>query len=56
MSKTRHNPNPKGKAGNPITLPPITFEEAVKKMLATPPPPPEPKEAKKQTVKKTAKK
>jgi hypothetical protein len=43
MKKERHNPNPNGKAGNPITLPPMTFEDAVKKMLGTQPPKDEPK-------------
>lgn len=38
MKRTEHNPNPNGKAGNPITLPPISFEDAVRKMLATEPP------------------
>lgn len=38
--------NPAGKHGKPITLAPLTFEEAVKKMLSTPPPKPEPKAAK----------
>lgn len=60
MSKAPHNPNPKGKAGNPITLPPMSFEEAVKKMLGTPPPKDEPKgeapAASKQTAKRSAKK
>lgn len=56
MKKEQHNPNPNGKAGNPITLPPMSFDEAVRKMLATEPPKSEPKEAKKRAVKKTAKK
>lgn len=30
--------NPTGKNGKPITLAPMTFDEAVKKMLSTPPP------------------
>ena len=46
MKGKEHNPNPNGKAGNPITLPPITFEDAVRKMLATAPPKAEPKAAK----------
>lgn len=29
--------NPTGKNGKPITLPPISFEDAVRKMLATEP-------------------
>jgi hypothetical protein len=39
-------PNPTGKTGKPITLAPLTFDEAVRKMLATKPPKPEPKAAK----------
>jgi hypothetical protein len=38
MKEARHNPNPKGKAGKPITLAPMSFDEAVRKMLSTPPP------------------
>jgi len=50
--KQRHNPNPSGRAGKPIILPPTTFEDAVKKMLNTP----APKEDKpKKTTKKRAK-
>jgi hypothetical protein len=45
--------NPKGKNGKPITLAPMTFEEAIKKMLSTQPPKTEEKAAKPQ--KKTAK-
>lgn len=47
--------NPTGKNGKPITLPPISFEDAVRKMLATQPPKGEPKAAK-PTKKSTAKK
>lgn len=36
-------PNPAGKRGKPIALPPTTFEDAVKKMLTTPPLPKETK-------------
>jgi hypothetical protein len=43
MKGKQHNPNPNGKEGNPISLAPMTFEEAVKKMLGTQPPPPEQK-------------
>jgi len=49
--KTRA-PNPAGRAGKPIILPPTTFEDAVRKMLNTP----APKEDKpKKTTKKRAK-
>ena len=34
----KHAPNPAGRAGKPIILPPTTFEDAVKKMLNTPAP------------------
>jgi len=37
------SPNPAGREGKPITLAPLTFDEAVRKMLATPPPKHEPK-------------
>jgi hypothetical protein len=47
MKRTEHNPNPNGKAGNPITLPPMSFDDAVRKMLSTQPPKAEPKPAKK---------
>jgi len=43
MKEERHNPNPSGKAGKPITLEPMSFDEAVRKMLATTPPKSEPK-------------
>jgi len=36
--KQQRNPNPAGRTGKPITLPPTTFEDAVKKMLNTPAP------------------
>jgi len=37
-SRSKSNPNPAGRAGKPIILPPTTFEDAVKKMLNTPAP------------------
>jgi hypothetical protein len=40
--------NPKGKNGKPFSLAPVTFEEAVKKMLATQPPKAEEKAVKPQ--------
>lgn len=46
MKGKQHNPNPNGKAGNPITLPPMSFDETVRKMLGTEPPKSEPKAAK----------
>ncbi|HST51048.1 MAG TPA: hypothetical protein VLJ61_03480 [Pyrinomonadaceae bacterium] len=46
--------NTRGREGNPISLAPLTFDDAVRKMLATEPPKREPKEAKPQ--KKAAKK
>jgi hypothetical protein len=48
----KNPPNPTGRTGKPILLPPTTFEDAVKKMLNTP----APKEDKpKKTTKKRAK-
>ena len=38
MKEERQNPNPKGKEGKPFTLEPMSFEDAVKRMLSTPPP------------------
>jgi len=38
VKQAKHNPNPHGKHGKPIVLPPTTFEDAVKKMLNTPAP------------------
>jgi hypothetical protein len=52
--RTHRTPNKNGREGNPISLAPLTFDEAVRKMLATEPPKREPKEAK--PKKKTAKK
>jgi hypothetical protein len=45
------SPNPAGRNGKPILLPPTTFEDAVKKMLNTPPPQ-ETSPKKKQSAKK----
>jgi hypothetical protein len=54
MSRQRKSPNPHGRQGKPIILPPTTFEDAVKKMLNTPAP--HDKEAKpKKTIKKGSK-
>jgi hypothetical protein len=36
--KPVRGPNPAGRHGKPIVLPPTTFEQAVKKMLVTAPP------------------
>jgi hypothetical protein len=52
MKQRQHNPNPNGKAGNPITIPPMSFDDAVRKMLSTEPPKAEPKTAKKKATKK----
>ena len=49
--QTRKVSNKKGRGGNPISLAPLTFDEAVRKTLATAPPKQEPK-----PQKKTAKK
>jgi hypothetical protein len=48
----RNTPNPAGRTGKPIILPPTTFEDAVKKMLKTPAPPKEAKPKKKTTKKR----
>jgi hypothetical protein len=48
----KHAPNPTGRRGKPIILPPTTFEDAVKKMLDTPAPPKEDKPKKKQQKKR----
>jgi hypothetical protein len=46
MKEERQHPNPNGKEGKPFSLAPLTFDEAVRKMLSTQPPKPEPKAAK----------
>lgn len=51
----KQSSNPTGKNGKPIILAPMTFDEAVRKMLATQPPKDEPKETKKQATKKAGK-
>jgi hypothetical protein len=51
VKTTKKNPNPHGKHGKPIILPPTTFEDAVKKMLNTPAPS---KQAPKKTTKRKA--
>ena len=33
----KQTPNKKGREGNPVSLAPMTFDEAVRKMLNTPP-------------------
>ena len=38
MKDAKQVPNPAGRTGKPIILPPTTFENAVKKMLNTPAP------------------
>ena len=43
--------NPTGKNGKPITLAPLSFDEAVRKMLATPPPKTQPKKPTKKPAK-----
>jgi hypothetical protein len=53
MKTAKPVPNPSGRHGKPIVLPPTTFEDAVKKMLNTPAPPAEHvKPKKKQATKK----
>jgi hypothetical protein len=52
MREAQHNPNPNGKAGKPIILPPISFDDAVRKMLSTEPPKPTPKPKKKPATRK----
>jgi len=43
MKVKEPTPNPAGKKGKPLNLSHLTFDEAVRKMLATEPPKPEPK-------------
>jgi hypothetical protein len=38
MKEERNNPNPNGKEGKPFSLAPLSFENAVRKMLSTQPP------------------
>ena len=38
MKEAQQNPNPKGKEGKPFSLAPLTFDEALRKMLSTQPP------------------
>jgi hypothetical protein len=52
MKEERHNPNPQGKAGKPIEVPPMSFDDAVKKMFATQPPKQEPKASEKKPAKR----
>lgn len=40
--------NKKGRVGNPVSLAPLNFDEAVRKMLSTEPPKREPNESKPQ--------
>jgi hypothetical protein len=50
MRSVKRTPNPTGRHGKPIILPPSTFEDAVKKAISTPTPkhiPPKKKKTKK---------
>ena len=47
------NPNPAGREGKPFSLAPLSFEQALRKILASPP---EPKREAKPTKKKAGKK
>ena len=51
MKKAANNPNPNGKAGGPISLAPLTLDDALRKMLAAPP---EPKPTKKAPQRKNS--
>ena len=48
QSSENRTPNRKGREGKPISLAPMTFDEAVRKMLATQPPKSEEKAARPQ--------
>jgi hypothetical protein len=50
---SKSSPNPAGSKGKPFTLAPHSFEDALRKILATPP---EPKPDKAKPTKKTTKK
>jgi hypothetical protein len=50
MSRKKHNPNPAGKEGSPVSLYPLSFDEAVSGLAQTKMP--EPKEKPKATPKK----
>jgi hypothetical protein len=49
--KEKHSPNPAGKHGKPFTLAPHSFDDALRKILATPPEPKHEKPAKKKQPK-----
>jgi hypothetical protein len=55
MKPKQHSPNPTGRTGKPIILPPTTFEDAVKKMLNTPAPDDKESKQKKATKKRASK-
>jgi hypothetical protein len=46
MGRKKHNPNPAGKEGMPVSLYPLTFDEAVAGLAQTKMPEPEKKEPK----------
>jgi hypothetical protein len=46
MSRKKHNPNPAGKEGAPVSLYPLSFEEAVSGLAQVKMPEPETKEPK----------
>jgi len=43
MSRKKHNPNPAGKDGQPVSLHPLSFDEAVAGLAQVKPPAPEKK-------------